>query len=405
MKVRLGAPRYRRREEMVNTLSHGVGVVLSVVGLAVLSTLATIHGTVWHVVGCTVYGVTLVLLYLASTLYHGLPLSRAKVILQSLDHSAIYLLIAGTYTPFTLVHLRGPWGWSLFGVVWGLALLGILSRATILSRRPAVSVAFYIAMGWVARGRGQTDPRRHPRRLPDLDADGRRGIHGGGDLLRLGASALQPRRVALLCPGGQCLPVLRRPAVRRPGRGARLVPFPVRDFRDPGRRQVGRNKSAQFRHWQLPGNSRISAGTAGLVPAYFLSCPEQGRGTIGGPRRLGPPYWNFCRPLHPARRVTCSSSTSSSTSLGRYRYCIRYASSGVVFVEFAQHGNGTKARFAEEQLRGEVGLADLQQDAVAALRRELADQLPDHAAWPRRGGGSREWTAKLRMCRRFLCNS
>jgi len=150
VKVRLGAPRYRRREEMANTLSHGAGVVLSVVGLAVLSTLATLHGTVWHVVGCSVYGVTLVLLYLASTLYHGLPLSRAKVILQSLDHGAIYLLIAGTYTPFTLVNLRGPWGWSLFGIVWGLALLGILSRATILSRRPAVSVAFYIAMGWIA---------------------------------------------------------------------------------------------------------------------------------------------------------------------------------------------------------------------------------------------------------------
>lgn len=150
MKVRVGAPRYRRNEEIVNTLSHGAGVVLSVVGLAVLSTLAVIHGTVWHIVGCTVYGATLVLVYLASTLYHGLPLSRAKVILQALDHWAIYLLIAGTYTPFTLVNLRGPWGWSLFGIVWGLALLGILSRTTIFQRRPAVSVAFYITMGWVA---------------------------------------------------------------------------------------------------------------------------------------------------------------------------------------------------------------------------------------------------------------
>jgi len=150
VKVRLGAPRYRRKEEIVNTLSHGMGVVLSVVGLAVLTTLATIHGSVWHVVGCTIYGATLVLLYLASTLYHGLPLSRAKVVLQSLDHSAIYLLIAGTYTPFTLVNLRGPWGWSLFGIVWGLALLGILSRAKVLNRRPAISIVFYIAMGWVA---------------------------------------------------------------------------------------------------------------------------------------------------------------------------------------------------------------------------------------------------------------
>ena len=150
MKVRLGAPRYRRREEVVNTLSHGIGVVLSLVGLGVLSTLASMHGSAWHVVGCTVYGVTLVVLYLASTLYHALPLSRAKIVLQSLDHTAIYLLIAGTYTPFTLVNLRGPWGWSLLGIVWGLALLGILLRATNLQRRDGISVAFYIAMGWVA---------------------------------------------------------------------------------------------------------------------------------------------------------------------------------------------------------------------------------------------------------------
>jgi len=109
---------------MANTLSHGIGLVLSLVGLGMLSTWASIRGSAWHVVGCTVYGVTLVLLYLASTLYHGLPLSRAKVIFQSLDHSAIYLLIAGTYTPFALVPLRGPWGWSLLGIVWGLALNG-----------------------------------------------------------------------------------------------------------------------------------------------------------------------------------------------------------------------------------------------------------------------------------------
>jgi hemolysin III len=135
---------------VVNTLSHGIGVVLSLAGLGTLSTLAVIHGSAWHVVGCTVYGVTLVVLYLASTLYHGLPLSRAKIVLQSLDHTAIYLLIAGTYTPFTLVNLRGPWGWSLLGIVWGLALLGILLRLTNLQRRDGVSVAFYIAMGWVA---------------------------------------------------------------------------------------------------------------------------------------------------------------------------------------------------------------------------------------------------------------
>lgn len=150
MKVRLGAPRYRRREEVVSTVSHGIGVVLSLVGLGILSTLASLHGSLWHIVGCTVYGITLVVLYLASALYHGLPLSRAKLVFQSLDHTAIYLLIAGTYTPFMLVPLRGPWGWSLLGIVWGLALLGILSRATNLQRREGISVAFYVAMGWVA---------------------------------------------------------------------------------------------------------------------------------------------------------------------------------------------------------------------------------------------------------------
>ena len=150
MKIRPGVPRYRRGEEIANGFSHGIGAVLAVVGLIVLTRCAAVSGSAWHVVSCAVYGVTLVLLYTASTLYHLLPLSRAKVVFQFLDHSAIYLLIAGTYTPFTLVNLRGPWGWSLFGVIWGLALLGVFSRATVLHRRPTIAVAFYIAMGWVA---------------------------------------------------------------------------------------------------------------------------------------------------------------------------------------------------------------------------------------------------------------
>lgn len=150
MKVRPDTPRHRREEELASTLSHGVGVVLSLIGLAVLSTLAILRGDAWHVFSCTVYGITLVLVYAASTLYHGLPLSRAKFMVQFLDYSAIYLLIAGTYTPFTLVSLRGPWGWTLFCIVWGLTLVGILSRATVLPRRPGVSIALYIAMGWVA---------------------------------------------------------------------------------------------------------------------------------------------------------------------------------------------------------------------------------------------------------------
>mgnify|MGYP001030636080 FL=1 len=150
MKIRPGAPRYRRSEETLNALSHGIGAVLAVAGLIVLTNSALRYGDAWHVVSCAVYGVTLVILYSASTLYHLVPLSRAKVVFQFLDHAAIYLLIAGTYTPFTLVNLRGPWGWSLFVAVWGLALLGIVSRATVVQHRPVMAVVFYIAMGWLA---------------------------------------------------------------------------------------------------------------------------------------------------------------------------------------------------------------------------------------------------------------
>jgi hemolysin III len=150
MKIRPGAPRYRRSEEILNTLSHGFGAVLALAGLIALTRSALLHGDAWHVASCAVYGVTLVILYSASTLYHMVPLSRAKVVFQFLDHTAIYLLIAGTYTPFTLVNLRGPWGWSLFGAVWGLALLGIVSRATVAQYRPVMSVVFYVAMGWIA---------------------------------------------------------------------------------------------------------------------------------------------------------------------------------------------------------------------------------------------------------------
>jgi len=141
------APRHRRGEEIANSVTHGVGLLLAAAGLAVLVTFAALRGTAWHVVGCSIYGSTLVLLYAASTLYHAIPAARAKRVLRVLDHSAIFLLIAGTYTPFTLVNLRGPWGWSLFGVVWGLALLGIALQTGRL-RHPVLAVALYLVMGW-----------------------------------------------------------------------------------------------------------------------------------------------------------------------------------------------------------------------------------------------------------------
>jgi len=140
----------RRGEEIANSITHGLGLVLSVAGLVVLVVFAALRGTAWHIVSCAVYGATLVTLYAASTLYHGLRGPRVKRVLKILDHSAIYLLIAGTYTPFTLVTLRGAWGWSLFGVVWGLALLGILWKVWFVDRFAVVSTTVYLLMGWLA---------------------------------------------------------------------------------------------------------------------------------------------------------------------------------------------------------------------------------------------------------------
>ena len=131
-------------EEIANSLTHGIGAALSVAGLVMLVVTAALRGTVWHIVSCTVFGVSLVLLYLSSTLYHALTARRAKRVFRILDHASIYLLIAGSYTPFALVSLRGAWGWSLFGVVWGLAAAGIVfqtlaSAAGRRSRRASTS--------------------------------------------------------------------------------------------------------------------------------------------------------------------------------------------------------------------------------------------------------------------------
>jgi hemolysin III len=139
-----------RGEERANVATHAAGAVLAVVGVVVLAVVARRHGTPRDLFGCVVFGAALVLLYSASTLYHsvGPAHARAKSILRALDHSAIFLLIAGTYTPFTLVTLGGPWGWSLFGVVWGLAVVGIALRLVLRRRPTALFMALYLAMGW-----------------------------------------------------------------------------------------------------------------------------------------------------------------------------------------------------------------------------------------------------------------
>lgn len=142
------SPSYTRGEEIANSLTHGLGIVLAIAGLAVMAAFATANGTVWHIVACSIFGATLILLYTSSTLYHGIPLAGAKPFLRTLDHAAIFLLIAGTYTPFMLVNLRGPWGWSLLAVIWSLAVAGIVLRLFLRGRRHGLVVGIYVAMGW-----------------------------------------------------------------------------------------------------------------------------------------------------------------------------------------------------------------------------------------------------------------
>jgi hemolysin III len=136
-------------EEIANSVTHGVGLLLSIAALAVLVVTAAATGDPWRVSAASVYGATLVLLYATSTLYHALPGQTVKAVFQRLDHAAIYLLIAGTYTPFVLGPLRGPWGWSLFGIVWGLAVLGTVLKSVFGIRLAALSTVVYIAMGWL----------------------------------------------------------------------------------------------------------------------------------------------------------------------------------------------------------------------------------------------------------------
>jgi hemolysin III len=136
-------------EELANAITHGVGLVFSVIGFAILLILALMRGGPWQIAGCAIYGVTLVSLYSASTLYHSVSSQRLKRALLIFDHCAIYLLIAGTYTPFLLVNLHGPWGWSLFGVIWGLALAGVLFKLWFAGHFPVLSTSFYVLMSWV----------------------------------------------------------------------------------------------------------------------------------------------------------------------------------------------------------------------------------------------------------------
>ncbi|MEI6669417.1 MAG: hemolysin III family protein [Acidobacteriota bacterium] len=135
-------------EQIADSVTHGVGLVASVVGLVVLVATTLHRGDPWLIASCLIYASTLVLLYAASTLYHALSATRARHVFQILDHAAIYLLIAGTYTPFALVNLRGPWGWTILAIVWSLAVLGVVAKSVFGTRWPVFSTVLYLAMGW-----------------------------------------------------------------------------------------------------------------------------------------------------------------------------------------------------------------------------------------------------------------
>ena len=180
-------PGYSVSEEIASSVIHGLGIVLSIAGLAILVAFAARHGDARTVTSVAVYGTTLILLYTASTLYHCIPIARAKPILRLLDHAAIFLLIAGTYTPFALISLRGAWGWSLFGAVWTLALAGIaLEFGRVRNRK--LMATLYVALGWI--GLVAIKPL-----VAHIDAGGLWLLFGGGAAYTLGVPFYLSKRL------------------------------------------------------------------------------------------------------------------------------------------------------------------------------------------------------------------
>lgn len=143
---------YSVAEEIAHTITHGLGMLLSIAGLVVLVGFSAQNGDAWHITSSSIFGATLILLYGASTLYHGIRQPRFRPILQKMDHAAIYLLIAGTYTPFLLISLRGVWGWWLFGIIWSLAIIGIALEFIPRKRLERTALALYLVMGWIIVG-------------------------------------------------------------------------------------------------------------------------------------------------------------------------------------------------------------------------------------------------------------
>lgn len=142
--------RFTLGEEIAHSVTHGIGAGLSVAGLTLLVVLAVLYGNVYQIVGFSIYGASLILLYLASTLYHGIQNPRVKAVFKIFDHASIYLLIAGTYTPFLLISLRGRLGWTMLAIIWGFAILGVSFKVLFIHRFQVLSVFTYVLMGWLS---------------------------------------------------------------------------------------------------------------------------------------------------------------------------------------------------------------------------------------------------------------
>ncbi|UYM17345.1 PAQR family membrane homeostasis protein TrhA [Endozoicomonas euniceicola] len=170
---------YSLGEEIANSVTHGIGAMLSVAGLTLLVTYAAIQGDTWRVVSFSIYGGSMILLFLMSTLYHSFQNKKVKQVFKLLDHCAIYLLIAGTYTPFLLVTLRGTTGWILFAIIWLLAFTGIIFKLAFRHRFKKLSLLTYVAMGWLALFVGQELTQR-------LSAGGMAWLIAGGLAYTLG---------------------------------------------------------------------------------------------------------------------------------------------------------------------------------------------------------------------------
>ena len=214
---------YTVGEEIANSITHGVGVAFSIAALTLLVAFAVLYGDTWALASGIVFGISLILLYTGSTLYHALPFPKARHVFKIIDHSAIYVLIAGSYTPFCLVTMRNDGGWWMFALVWALAVVGISTEGFWAYRPRWLSAVVYLLMGWLAVF--MIRPM-----MANLDMRGlwllrrrRSLLHGGHGLLRDQAGALLPHGVAPVGAGGQRLPRRGRAAVRGAERQAAVL--------------------------------------------------------------------------------------------------------------------------------------------------------------------------------------